>query len=433
MPFGLLPRRERAPRTGGGEVDVLVADERRAIDRRAMILAAERARVEQPQAALLARLHQVLLALEVEDGPGHIHVEVALAQPEGVRRRIPVLQLERFGLRVLLHADDRLPVDLALRIVVAVAGPRVDRAVLANRRTGARPQTAAARQVLTDLLRGEVVAVERVGIAAAALSRRRIDDALPQVQPIGLAVGRQKRLRRRRVGARRHVERPQPSVPRHRVDDVAAGRFRWCDDRRRGQSTRAQHTAAAAARLLDEGAVELPRPQPLTGRHVDAVDVVRHAGHDRNLLRPLRRRHVGDDEGREEVVHLAGLVVELKLPQELHVLHALGRDAGLVLLPRRALVVAAVGQPVRLPRALRRRALSHRRRDPHRRPTHQHDRPCRQASQPSSHSPSSLKTSGRHRIRRHCSHAAHRRPTNGSGWSRFCNAIQRGLKRRGWI
>ena len=172
---GVFPRRERAPQAGGRELHFLVADERRAVDRRAMILAAERAGVEQPDAAFLARLDGVFLALVVEDRAGDVHVEIALAQPDGVRRRVPVGHLERLRRRVLLHRDDRLPEDLLLGEVVAVAAAGVDAAVLADRRPEPRPQAAAARVEAADLLRREVVAVELVRIAAAALRRRRVE------------------------------------------------------------------------------------------------------------------------------------------------------------------------------------------------------------------------------------------------------------------
>ena len=89
----------------------------------------------------------------------------------------------------------------------------------------------------------------------------------------------------------------------------------------------------------------VPRPEARAGRDVDAVHVVGDSGDDGNLLRPLRSRHVGDDRRREEVVHLTRRAVELHLPPQLHVLDAVFGDERLVLLPRRPLIVTAVGQP----------------------------------------------------------------------------------------
>src|SRR4026209_2569404 len=88
-------RAERAPDAGGREVDLFIADERRAVDRRAVIFTTERTGIEQPDAAFLARVDRVLFAFVVEDRTGDVHVEIAFPEPRGIRRREPVLQLER--------------------------------------------------------------------------------------------------------------------------------------------------------------------------------------------------------------------------------------------------------------------------------------------------------------------------------------------------
>ena len=130
---GLFPRRQRAPDAGAGEVHFFVADERRAVDGRAVVLAAERGGVEQPDPALLAGLHGVLAAFEVEHGTGDVDVEIALSEPEGVRRRVPVDHLHCLGRRVLLGGDDGLAVDLLRGEVVAVAAARVHASVFSDR------------------------------------------------------------------------------------------------------------------------------------------------------------------------------------------------------------------------------------------------------------------------------------------------------------
>src|SRR6476620_1262674 len=112
----------------------------------AMILAAERGRIHQPDAALLARRDDVFLALVIEDWRRRREIEVAFAHPVGIDRRVPILQFKRFRLLVLLHADERLPVDLLRREVVAVAAARVDGAVLADRWPGSWPQSTAPRR-----------------------------------------------------------------------------------------------------------------------------------------------------------------------------------------------------------------------------------------------------------------------------------------------
>src|SRR5712691_109126 len=78
---GLLPGGERPPDARAGELHFLVADERRPVLRRPMIFAAEPARIEQPDAALLAGVNGVFLALVLEHGTRGIHVEIALAEP----------------------------------------------------------------------------------------------------------------------------------------------------------------------------------------------------------------------------------------------------------------------------------------------------------------------------------------------------------------
>ena len=168
-------------------------------------------------------------------GERRVEVEVALPHPVRVRRRVPVLQLERLRLRVLLDADERLTVDLLRGDVVAVAAARVDGAVLADRRSGPRPQPAAAGRPVADLLRREIVRVEVVRIAAASLRGGRVDHAVDQVEPVRFAVGRHEQRRRFDLVTGRDVELAQPAVPRHGVGDVLPGR-RLIEDRRRGQS-----------------------------------------------------------------------------------------------------------------------------------------------------------------------------------------------------
>ena len=58
------------------------------------------------------------------------------------------------------------------------------------------------------------------------------------------------------------------------------------------------------------------------------------------------RIHLLDDQRREEIVHLARLVIELELPEELHVPGVGGGEDFLVSLPGGALGVVAVGEPI---------------------------------------------------------------------------------------
>src|SRR5204863_5784418 len=96
--------------------------------------------------------------------------------------------------RVLFHGDNRLPVDLSLRKVIAVAAAGIHAAVLANRGPEARPHPAAARVEAADFLRREVVAVELVWRAAAPLRRGGVQNVVEKVQRVGLAIGWKKRF-----------------------------------------------------------------------------------------------------------------------------------------------------------------------------------------------------------------------------------------------
>ena len=68
--------------------------QRRAVDGRAVIVAADRLRVHQVDAALLARVDHVLFAFVVENGGRDLHVEVALPQPLGVGWPVVIHQFE---------------------------------------------------------------------------------------------------------------------------------------------------------------------------------------------------------------------------------------------------------------------------------------------------------------------------------------------------
>ena len=93
----------------------------------------------------------------------------------------------------------------------------------------------------------------------------------------------------------------------------------------------------------------MPRPKQLAFLDVDREKVVRHTGDDGNFLGAARRNHAAGDQGREQRVHLPRLVVELHLPQQLHLADVGLCQDGFVLLPGGSLRVAAVGQPVRAP------------------------------------------------------------------------------------
>ena len=190
----------------------------------------------------------------------------------------------------------------------------------------------------------QVVRVERVRNAAAALCRGRIDDPIDDVQGIGLAVGRQELVGRGDIGAVGRVDLVKPSVPRDRVDRVFA--------RRDLLHRRHRRLTAEAERVVDglvgrcERALVSLLPEQLAAGDVDAEQIVGDARDDCDLSRPSRRRHTIGNQRREEVVHLPRLAIELDLPQQLHVLDVGRREDFLVFHPARTARIVAFGEVV---------------------------------------------------------------------------------------
>src|SRR5204862_6240868 len=77
----ILPRADRPPHAARVERLRVVADERRRVERRPMILAAERIAIEQPDPAFLARADEELASLVIERDGRRVHVEVAPPEP----------------------------------------------------------------------------------------------------------------------------------------------------------------------------------------------------------------------------------------------------------------------------------------------------------------------------------------------------------------
>ena len=64
----------------------------------------------------------------------------------------------------------------------------------------------------------------------------------------------------------------------------------------------------------------MPLPEKLPGRDIDGVDIVRHAGLNDDLLRPAARVDAPNHQRREQRMHLARLIVQLDLPEQLDIL-----------------------------------------------------------------------------------------------------------------
>ena len=248
-----------------------------------MVLAAERLAIEEPHPAFLARADEELPSPVVERHRRDVHVQIARPHPVGVRRREVVDELQ---LLVVVEpgADDGVAEALGLRTEIRVAGHHVDDAFGRHRRAAAAPHAAACRDERARLASRQVVRVERVRNAAAALCRGRIDHAIDDVQGIGLAVGRQELVGRGDVGTVGRVDLVKPPVPPDRVDRVLP----WRDLFHR----RHRRLAAKAERVVDglvggrERALVSLLPEQLAAGDVDAEQIVGDAGDDRTSRAP---------------------------------------------------------------------------------------------------------------------------------------------------
>ncbi len=343
-PFGVLPRGERAPDALAVERLRVIAEKRRGLQRGAIVRTAKIVPVEQPQPAFLARRDQELPSSIVEGHRCDVQVEVAPKQPVGVGRRKVVHQLQLL-VRVEPGGDERGSEGVGLGGKRRVAGAHEHAPLRIDGHTAPAPHPAPGRGKDARGLRGEIVGEERVGVSAASLSGRRIDDAVVEIQRVRLAVRSGKLLGWRDVGARRDVERVKAAVPRERIQRVLALGRRGRDGRYGGLPAWTQRAADAGGRGGID-ALELFLPDGLTARDVDRVELVRDARKDRQLAGASGGRDAGDRDRCKEVVHLPRRAVDLHLPQQLHRGDVGGVEDFFVLQPAGASVVDAFGQVV---------------------------------------------------------------------------------------
>ena len=255
----------------------VVADERRRVQRGAMILAAERRRDRAATAGTPCSCRRGTSARGSRTTTGVVltsrsrrHSQFAFGAPK-----------KSTSCSCLLASSFTPTMPLPSRRVsgsnCASPVPRIDAAFGIDRRAAAAPQAAAGGNERAGAARGEIERVERVGQAAAALRRGGVDDAVVQVERVRLAAARDELLGRRDVLAVRQVDLAQPAIPRHGVDRVLPGR-RLRHRRHRGLAAGAERVVRAAR--IGERAVEAPVPDLLAGRDVDAEQVVGDAGDD---------------------------------------------------------------------------------------------------------------------------------------------------------
>src|SRR5262245_12185703 len=311
-----------------------------------MVVSADRLRVHQVDHALLARVDHQFLALVIEDRRSDLHVQVALPEPLGVGGAVIIDQVHGFRLRVLLHPDDAVPIDAVLRVPGAVARARVQDTRGTYCGAGPAPHPATWRPPRADLVGGQVVGVDHVRIAAAALRGVRIDYVIDKAQRVRLSVRRHELRGRRDLFAVGDVQPPQRAVPGGCVKNVFAGRVSRSDGWCCGYAAGTQDVDASVSWRRRPRSLEVMFPEKLAFVDVNRVDVVRDAGDDHDLFGAARRRDAPYDQRGQQVVHLARLVIELDLPQQFHALDVGRRKNAFVPLPGGSLRIAAVSQPV---------------------------------------------------------------------------------------
>src|SRR5262249_38474776 len=156
----------------------------------------------------------------------------------------------------------------------------------------------------------QIVDINHVRVAAAALRRMDVDRVLVQIQRVWLAVGRHEFGGVNDLFAGAQVYAAQAPVPRSGVDDVFAFAPARPDDWRGGDAARTQVVGAAPAiRWRRPVAIEMQLPDLFARLGVKRVKVVGDARHQDDLFRPAGGFDVAGDERRQQVVHLARLVV----------------------------------------------------------------------------------------------------------------------------
>ena len=340
-----------------------------------MIRSAQRLRVDHEQTAFFARPDDQFPLLVGEDDRRDIHIEVALPQPLGVRRRVPVLELQLFG----RERHDRVRVAVHRRLVLPVAGFGIHRPVLADRRTRDAPQPAAARSPVADRFRriAEIERVDAVGIAAAALTGNGVDDVVVIREAVRLAIGRQELHRRHHLLAgvdihlmeipiagehenRSNRERTAAALrPGGCRRGLAAGL--WCRRSGRGRTTstgwrRRQHrpcgqTARTEKRrliaLLRFGLpVEVSLPEHRAEVGIDRDEIVGGGRDKRQFLETSIGDGALENERAEQRIDGPLLRVDLHLPQQPQVVERLFRDLRFIALPAVTQVAAAVRHPL---------------------------------------------------------------------------------------
>ena len=205
----------------------------------------------------------------------------------------------------------------------------------------------------------EVDGVHAVCRRTAAVTRRHIHGGVDQNRSGRLRAGRQQLHRRRHVVAGLRIQCVQETAARDGVDvgvsTAAAATAAW--RRRRPAASRGRGRLAERRRAGDRrhraGAgdgpgsgrhrVQMPFPEHLVQVVVDRIDVVRAPADERQRLEALVGNDVGEQHRLRQRLQLPGLILELRLPEQLkaRLPHTVDRNSRIGLDPRGSLRVAA--------------------------------------------------------------------------------------------
>src|SRR5581483_788916 len=167
----------------------------------------------------------------------------------------------------------------------AVSGSGVHDSAWTDRRTLAAPHATPCRPPGTNLAGRQIERVGIVRVTAATLCRVRVNDALPKIESVRLAVGRHKLFRSRHVLSIRDIDLVQASVPGDRHYGVFAGRTGRLNDRRGRDAAGAEGSPIPLrSRRRCPGVFKMLFPDEFTGLYIDLEEVVGNTCHNGDLF-----------------------------------------------------------------------------------------------------------------------------------------------------
>ena len=334
------PGGERTPEPVAGVGHVFIGHEVGAEQRCAMVVAAERRRIQQIDPSLLAGARQILLVAKLEHDRSHIpHVEILTRDPLAIGRRVIVGELYLSA----GEREDGVGELAGLRVPRPVASFGEDRATFRDGHSGPAPDARSRRSRLKIVDRVlwhvQVDGVHAGEHAVAALRDRGVEHPAGQVQAPVLPESRDEGKRRELVFSIDRTDGMQPSIARNRVDGFGPAVLRYGSgiQRERAQCIGGAHGRARHPQRL--------APDEFAGVRIHCEERIRRARHHHVLLNAARRLHLIDDNRRSEGGQLLRRIVQVDLPLQFERAHVVAVENGLLHRPARALRVTAKRGP----------------------------------------------------------------------------------------